>query len=102
MDLTQLSQLSSADIKNIEVITNPGAKYDASVKSVIRIQTKRPQGDGFGMTIRTQGVMQNIFVPLTKQTSNSVQADLNYLAISAICGVNSKVATKLICSHSLP
>ena len=61
MDLTQLSQLSSADIKNIEVITNPGAKYDASVKSVIRIQTKRPQGDGFGMTIRTQGVMQKYF-----------------------------------------
>lgn len=61
MDPTQLSQLSSADIKNIEVITNPGAKYDASVKSVIRIQTKRPQGDGFGGTIRTQGVMQKYF-----------------------------------------
>ena len=61
MDLTQLSQLSSADIKNIEVITNPGVKYDASVKSVIRIQTKRPQGDGFSGTIRTQGVMQKDF-----------------------------------------
>lgn len=61
MDLTQLSQLSSADIKNIEVITNPEVKYDASVKSVIRIQTKRPQGDGFSGTIRTQGVMQKYF-----------------------------------------
>ena len=36
-DLTQLSQLNSADIQNVEVITNPGSKYDASVKSVIRI-----------------------------------------------------------------
>lgn len=61
MDLTQLSQLSSADIRNIEVITNPGAKYDASVKSVIRIRTKRPQGDGFSGTIRAQGVMQKYF-----------------------------------------
>lgn len=61
MDLTQLSQLSSADIKNIEVITNPGAKYDASVKSVIRIQTKRPQGEGFSGTIRAQSVMQKYF-----------------------------------------
>lgn len=60
-DLTQLSQLNSADIKNVEVITNPGAKYDASVKSVIRIRTKRPQGDGFSGTLRAQGVMQKYF-----------------------------------------
>ena len=60
-DLTQLSQLNSADIKNVEVITNPGAKYGASVQSVIRIKTKRPQGDGFSGTIRAQGVMQKYF-----------------------------------------
>lgn len=60
-DLTQLSQLNSADIKNVEVITNPGAKYDASVKAVIRIRTKRPQGDGFSGTLRAQGVMQKYF-----------------------------------------
>ena len=54
-DLTQLSQLSSADIKNIEV------KYDASVKSVIRIRTKRLQGDGFSGTLRAQGVVQKYF-----------------------------------------
>ena len=60
-DLAQLSQLNSADIKNVEVITNPGAKYDASVKSVIRIRTKRPHGDGFSGTFRAQGVMQKYF-----------------------------------------
>ena len=60
-DLSQLSQLNSADIKNVEVITNPGAKYDASVKSVIRIRTKRPHGDGFSGTFRAQGVMQKYF-----------------------------------------
>ena len=61
MDITQLSQLSSADIKNIEVITNPGARYGAAVKSVIRIKTKRPQGDGFSGNIRAQGVVQKYF-----------------------------------------
>lgn len=61
MDITQLSQLSSADIKNIEVITNPGARYGATVKSVIRIKTKRPQGDGFSGNIRAQGVVQKYF-----------------------------------------
>ncbi|MDE5877098.1 MAG: TonB-dependent receptor [Muribaculaceae bacterium] len=60
-DLSELSQINSADIKNIEVITNPGAKYDASVRSVIRIRTKKPQGEGFSGNIRAQGAWQKYF-----------------------------------------
>ena len=60
-DLAELSQINSSDIKNVEVITNPGAKYDASVKSVIRIRTKRPQGDGWSGTLRTQNGFQHYF-----------------------------------------
>lgn len=60
-DLTELSQLNSSDIKNVEVITNPGARYDASVKSVIRISTKRPQGDGWSGTLRTQNGFRHFF-----------------------------------------
>ena len=44
---TELDQISSEDIKSVELITNPGAKYDATVESVILIKTKRPQGEGF-------------------------------------------------------
>ena len=44
---TELEQISSEDIKSVELITNPGAKYDATVESVILIKTKRPQGEGF-------------------------------------------------------
>lgn len=44
---TELDQISSEDIKSIELITNPGAKYDATVEAVILIKTKRPQGEGF-------------------------------------------------------
>ena len=44
---TELDQLSSEDIQSVELITNPGAKYDATVESVILIKTKRPQGEGF-------------------------------------------------------
>jgi len=44
---TELEQLSSEDIQSVELITNPGAKYDATVESVILIKTKRPQGEGF-------------------------------------------------------
>lgn len=52
-DNNELMQISSADIKNVEVVTNPGVKYDASVKSVIRITTKRPQGEGFSGLLRS-------------------------------------------------
>ena len=44
---TELDQINSEDIKSVELITNPGAKYDATVESVILIKTKRPQGEGF-------------------------------------------------------
>ena len=42
----ELKQLKSTDIKSIDVITSPGARYDAEVQSVIRIKTIRRQGDG--------------------------------------------------------
>ena len=44
---TELEQLNSEDIQSVELITSPGAKYDATVESVILIKTKRPQGEGF-------------------------------------------------------
>ena len=51
-DASELDQLSSDNVKRIEVIRNPGARYDATVKAVIRIYTKRAQGDGFGFDER--------------------------------------------------
>ncbi len=44
---TELEQISSEDIQSVELITSPGAKYDATVESVILIKTRRPQGEGF-------------------------------------------------------
>lgn len=49
---SELDQLSSEDIKSVEVIMNPGARYAASVKAVIRIQTKKVMGEGFGFSNR--------------------------------------------------
>lgn len=40
-DNAELEQLTSNDIQTIEVIRNPGAKYDAENKAVIIIRTKR-------------------------------------------------------------
>ena len=70
-DLQELSQLNSGDIKNVEVITNPGAAYAADVKSVIRIRTKPPKGDGFSGTLRTDNGFQHYY-----RTGNSL--DIKY------------------------
>ena len=70
-DPQELRQLNSNDIKNISVITNPGASYAANVKSVIIIRTKPPKGDGFSGTLRSDNGFQYYF-----RTGNSI--DLKY------------------------
>jgi len=52
-DLNELDQLSSEDIKRVEVIENPGARYDASANAVIKIVTARKEGEGFGFDARS-------------------------------------------------
>ncbi len=41
-----LSRLKSTDIKSVEIITSPGAEYNAEVMSVVRIKTIKKQGEG--------------------------------------------------------
>ena len=53
-DGIELKQLKSMDIKNVEIITAPGAKYNAEVNAVIRIKTLKPQGDGFSLMATSQ------------------------------------------------
>lgn len=50
---SELDQLSSDQIKDVEVVMTPGAKYDATVKAVIRIKTIRPVGEGLSLNSRT-------------------------------------------------
>ena len=50
----ELKQLKSTDIKSVDVITSPGAKYNAEAGAVIRIKTKKHQGDGISMEAYSQ------------------------------------------------
>ena len=52
-DVNELRELKSTDIKSVEVITNPGAQYNASIKSVIRIKTIRRMNEGLSFSSRT-------------------------------------------------
>ncbi|SDO34165.1 CarboxypepD_reg-like domain-containing protein [Prevotella communis] len=51
----ELEQLTSKDIKSVEVITMPGARYDATLGSVIRINTIKRRGDGFSLYSLARG-----------------------------------------------
>lgn len=52
-DMSELDQLTSTQVKNVDVITNPGARYASTVNSVIRITTVAPVGEGFSFNDRT-------------------------------------------------
>ena len=52
-DKNELKRLHSEEIASVEVITNPGAQYDATISSVVRIKTIRREGDGFGFDLST-------------------------------------------------
>lgn len=70
-DSQELSMLLSGNIRNVEVIINPVASYSADAKSVIRIRTKKPQGDSWNGTFRSTNGFQHYY-----QSSNT--AGLKY------------------------
>ncbi|MBO4664932.1 MAG: TonB-dependent receptor family protein [Bacteroidaceae bacterium] len=47
-DASELKHLRSEEVRDVEVINNPGAAYDATVKAVVRIRTRKQAGEGFG------------------------------------------------------
>ncbi|MBQ6244161.1 MAG: outer membrane beta-barrel protein [Bacteroidales bacterium] len=50
-DATELDRLLSHEIQSVEVINNPGAQYDATVRAVVRIRTIKRKGEGFGFNV---------------------------------------------------
>lgn len=70
-DSKELDQIPSDQILNVEIITNPGSRYAASTKAVVRIKTKRPQGEGWGFRDELKGFSNN-------GPGISNQADINY------------------------
>ena len=53
-DAGELKRLKSVDVKSVDVITAPGAQYNAEVNAVIRIKTLKTQGDGLSAMATSQ------------------------------------------------
>ena len=72
-DLNELRNVPSDNIRSVEVVQNPGARYDASVNAVIVIRTKRAAGDGLGVELTSwsrkgHGYANNERINLTYRT----------------------------------
>ena len=72
-DFQELKNIQSDNIKTVEVIQNPGARYDATVNAVIIIHTKRTAGEGLGVeltswTRKGHGFANNERINLTYRT----------------------------------
>ena len=57
-DMKELSRLRSDQIQHVDVVQNPGARYAASVKAVVRITLKKAQGEGLSFQNSTQFMYQ--------------------------------------------
>ena len=57
-DLNELSRLRSDQIQYVDVVQNPGARYAASTKAVVRITLKKAQGEGFSFQDYINGIYQ--------------------------------------------
>lgn len=55
-DMNELDRLRSEDILHVDVVQNPGARYAASTKAVVRITTKKRQGEGFSFVENAGGI----------------------------------------------
>ena len=72
-ELTELKNVQSDMIRSVEVIQNPGARYDATVNAVIVIRTKRVAGEGLGVELTSwsregRGYANNERINLTYRT----------------------------------
>ena len=57
-DVKELSRLRSDQIQHVDVVQNPGARYAASTKAVVRITLKKAQGEGLSFQDSAEGMYQ--------------------------------------------
>ena len=70
-DASELDRLAPEDVKSVEVITNPGARYGADVRAVVRIRTVKRQGEGVS-------VRNDAYLTSGHNTNASDRLSLNY------------------------
>ena len=57
-DIKELARLRSDQVLHVDVVQNPGARYAASTKAVVRITLKKAQGEGISFQEIAEGMYQ--------------------------------------------
>ena len=57
-DKNELTRLRSDQIQHVDVVQNPGARYAASTKAVVRITLKKAQGEGISFQDNANAIYQ--------------------------------------------
>ena len=57
-DVSELSRPRSDQIQHVDVVQNPGARYAATTKAVVRITLKKAQGEGISFQENVGGMYQ--------------------------------------------
>ncbi len=60
-DNSELQMLKSENIKNIQIITSPGAEYGSDVKAVVKIQTKHSLAKGLSGKLTSQTTRKRVW-----------------------------------------
>ena len=82
-DDSELEHLNSNEIQSVDVVQNPGARYDATVKAVIRIKTVKRTGEGFSFDLRSS-VMQSVNTDLVE----SINMNYRYNSLDVFGSLN--------------
>lgn len=82
-DAAELSLLRPSEIRAVEVVRNPGARYDATTNAVVRIRTIKRQGEGISLDALGQ-------LKQGRHTFGNTSLDLNYRrnALDIFAGIN--------------
>ena len=91
-DIKELERIASDEIKEVEVITSPGAKYASTTGAVIRIKTKKPVGDGLGVDYTNRSDV----TPETEAWSVNNNLGLNYRRKGLDIGANGNLYKNVI------
>ena len=88
---SELDQLSSSQVRNVEVVTNPGARYDATVNAVIRITTVKPAGEGWSFDNRAVVGIKHYFYGLDEFNFNYRQGGVDVFGMLEYSNIRDRV-----------
>lgn len=102
----ELDVISPSNIAEIELITEPGAKYEADADAVVLIKTKKNKTDGLTLSLKGNAQQANRLTYkmnptlMYKYKKINIYLDYNYTSFSEKCQENSFIHNLKTKSHN--